>query len=232
MLGQQYVALLDGTAISKLLCALAVNFWHMGQLEDALEAVFDCMVLRCDLALDQPSLVNPSLAHILNNLSIHDLELGHQEQALEFVQESVALYHNLAGNWPSTFNCGLAHSLYHFSIVLSYLDHKKEAISAVQECMTICHHVARDLSRVFKPRFAFVLYNLPAHLSNLGLLEEAWDCGVLQCNLIQDGPSSFNSALTLSLHEYSVHLSKLGHWDDALRVIQECVALRCNLAQG
>jgi len=54
-------------------------------------------------------------------------------------------------------------------------------------------------------------------------------CGT--CDLARDWPNAFNLDLALSLNSLSIYLSALGHREEALEAVQECVALYRDLAR-
>jgi len=234
-LEEQRIAMPNQTTMPKVLRMLALDFKHMGQLEEALEAAREDVALMRDLARDQPNAFNPDLARSLNNLSNPLSDLGHREEALEAMWECVPLYRDLVRDWPNAFNLDLARSLNNFSICLSDLGHREEALQAAQECVALYRNLAQDRPNTFRPELARSLNNFSIHLADLGHWEEALEavreCVALRRDLAQDQPNVFNPDLAGSLHTLSNRLSNLGHREEALEVVRESVALYRDLAR-
>ena len=75
---------------------LSIYLSNLGNWEEALEVLWECVALFHDLAQGRPNAFNSALALSLNSLSNRLSDLGHREEALEVVQECMALRRDLA----------------------------------------------------------------------------------------------------------------------------------------
>ena len=218
-----------------LLNELSVRLSDLGQREQALAAIAECVGLTRELAEARPDTFSPNLAVALNNFSNSLSDLGRREAALAAVEECVGLRRKLAEARPDAFKPDLAMALLNFANHLSAMGRLEAALAAAEECVNLYRVLAEVSLDASIPDLATALNNLSNHLAALGRFEAALaaveECVRLTRKLAEARVDAFTPHLARALHNLSVHLSGLGRREDALAAVEECVGLRRKLAE-
>ena len=149
---------------------LSNRFSALGQLENALAAIEEAVLLDRALTTILPDVGRPKLATSLSNLSKCFSDLGQRKNALAASKEAVEISRDLAAARPDAFRPDLASSLNIWSICLYNLGRPEEALAAIEEAVAIRRDLVTVHSDAFRQDLGHSLLNLSAYLSNLGNL--------------------------------------------------------------
>lgn len=211
---------------------LSIRLSDIGRLEEALQAIRECVEICRDRTEAQPDTLALDLAWSLNNLSIQLAYVGRYEEALERTREAVEIYRGLTEAQPD----GLASTLQNFSNHLARLARREEALGAIQEAVKILRGLAEGRPDAFRPDLASSLQSLSGRLADVGQHEEALEAaraGVeIYRELAERWPDAFRPNLASSLHSLAPVLADNGRRGEALEAIREAVEILRNLAEG
>ena len=220
---------------ARLLNNLGGRLSELGRLEEALNATFEAVRIRRQLAKEHPDAFLPDLAGSLSNLGVDLSELGRLEEALDAASEAVEIHRQLAKDRPGAFLPGLAGSLSKLGAALSKLGRLEEALDAASEAVQIHRQLAKKHRDAFLPDLAGSLNNLGGFLSRLGRLEEALDAASeavqIRRQLAKKNPDAFLPDLAGSLGNLGVLLSGLGRYEDTVEVAREALEIFTALAE-
>jgi tetratricopeptide (TPR) repeat protein len=211
----------------------------LGRDEDALRAIGEAVEIYRELVDTRAEGFLPRLATALTTQSLILARLARPEDALAAMTEAIELYRGPDTARPEAARADLATALNSQSLMLSGLERRDDALAAIEEAVEIYRELAKTRAATFLPKLALSLSNQSNRLSELARREDALaateEAVEIWRGLATARPDGFRQAragaeLATALSNQSGSLSLLGRREDALKTIEEAVAIRRELA--
>lgn len=222
------------TCMARAASALGVTsqrLFCLGFTDEALAAMEESLDLYRTLAKCKRTEYDALFASALGSSSTRLSDLGLHEEALLALDESVAVYNVLVEHRPKEFNSQLASALGKISELLHDCGQPNEALEAARQSVAVYRNLMGNQPTECHTEFACALLRLSTRLSDLGLWGDVWDPihEFLEIHLqrskarqedfyLDPGDDSMSSPS-------STQFSGLNYREEALAIIQECLAM-------
>jgi glycosyltransferase involved in cell wall biosynthesis/Tfp pilus assembly protein PilF len=214
---------------------LAVAWWRVGQLDNALESGKLALAIWPNLIQAKPEWFEPDFATSLSNYSQYLADQGQHDQALQFAKQALDIREKLARTKPERFEPNFATSLSNYATCLANQGLHDQATQFSKQALAIREKLARAKPERFEPDLAASLSDYAIHLDNQGqhdqtlqFTREAMD---IRERLAQAKPERFEPDFAMSLCNLSIRLADIGQWKAAIayavqasQIYQRCAA--------
>lgn len=222
---------------------LAILYHNRNEYKVAEQAYSKALVIRRNLAKQNPSAFLPDVATTLNNLANLYRARNEYKKAEKAYDEALEKYQNLAAQNPSAYLPDVAIILNNLGALYYNRYEYKKAEQAYNEALAIRRNLAAQNPAAYLPYVATTLNNLANLYSNRNQYKEAEDVYnealAIRRNLAKQNPSAFLPDVATTLNNLAVFYQEnipnqaksTGYAQEALHLITPYLAIGMGLAQ-